>query len=169
VLKRLPKQKQTLQKGLNKSGSCTSSTAFLFSICFLAIASCSFAFSSIMPRSLSLIAMALLYIVAGINHFWHPATYIRIIPDYFPAKDVLNLLAGVAEIALGILLFPTASRRWAALLIIAMLVVFLPVHIWMIQKGGCAFGPRCIPDWLLWVRLLIGQPLLILWAWSNRK
>ena len=122
-----------------------------------------------MPRPLSLIAMALLYIVAGIYHFWHPGTYIHIMPDYFPAKSLLNILAGISEIILGTLLFPTATRRFAAFGIIAMLIAFLPVHIWMIQKGGCYFNPqKCLPDWALWVRLA-GQPLLILWAWSNRK
>ncbi len=119
-----------------------------------------------MSSSLSLIAMAMLYIVAGINHFWHPATYIHIMPDYFPTKSGLNILAGIAEIGLGILLFPQATRRFAALGIIAMLIAFLTVHIWMIQKGGTYFH---LPDWALWVRLVVGQPLLILWAWSNRK
>lgn len=119
-----------------------------------------------MLRSLSLIAMALLYVVAGINHFLHPATYIHILPDYFPAKTLFNILTGIAEIALGILLFPKATRRLAAFGVIAMLVAFLWVHIWMIQKGGAYFN---LPDWALWVRLVVGQPLLILWAWSNRK
>ena len=119
-----------------------------------------------MLRSLSLIAMALLYVVAGINHFWHPATYVHIMPDYFPAKHMLNILAGISEIVLGALLFPKATRRFAAFGIIAMLVAFLTVHIWMIQKGGSYFN---LPDWALWVRLVVGQPLLIWWAWSNRN
>ena len=110
--------------------------------------------------------MAMLYVVAGINHFWHPATYVRIMPDYFPAKSNLNILAGVAEIVLGILLFPKATRYFAAMAIIAMLIAFLPVHIWMIQKGGNYFK---LPNWALWMRLIVGQPLLILWAWSNRE
>jgi uncharacterized membrane protein len=122
-----------------------------------------------MPR-VGLIVMALGYIAAGINHIWHPQFYIKIIPDYFPQKQLLNILSGIAEIGLGLLLFPKATRRWAAYGIIAMLIAFVPVHIWMIQQGGCYFNPeKCIPDWLLWVRLLVLQPLLILWAWSCRK
>lgn len=114
--------------------------------------------------------MALGYIAAGINHIWHPQFYIKIIPDYFPQIELLNILAGIAEFMLGALLFPKATRRWAAYGIIAMLIAFVPVHIWMVQKGGCYFNSaKCIPDWLLWVRLLVLQPLLILWAWSNRK
>lgn len=123
-----------------------------------------------MLRRLSLVLMALLYIAAGVNHFWHPHFYLPIIPSFFPYKAVLNTLAGVAEIVLGLLLFPVRSRRLAAYGIITMLIAFLPVHIWMVVKGGCYFNPqKCIPNGLLWLRLLIGQPMLIWWAWSNRK
>ena len=118
-------------------------------------------------RKISLAVMALGYIAAGINHIWHPQFYITIIPDYFPQKALLNILAGIAEMVLGVLLFPKATRRWAAYGIIAMLIAFIPVHVWMLQKGGCYFNPaKCIPDWLLWVRLLLLQPLLIFWAKS---
>jgi len=114
--------------------------------------------------------MALGYIAAGVNHFWHPQSYVKIIPDYFPQKELLNTLAGIAEIVLGGLLFFPATRFRAACGIIAMLIAFFPVHIWMVQKGGCYFNPvKCIPMWLLWVRLLVLQPLLIWWAWSIRK
>ena len=121
-------------------------------------------------RKISLAVMALGYIAAGINHIWHPQFYIKIIPDYFPQKELLNMLSGIAEIILGLLLFPKATRRWAAYGIIAMLIAFIPVHIWMIQKGGCYFNAtKCIPDWLLWVRLVILQPLLIWWARSQTE
>ena len=114
--------------------------------------------------------MALGYIAAGINHFWHPQFYITIIPDYFPQKEWLNILAGIAEVVLELLLFPKATRRWAAFGIIAMLIAFIPVHVWMIQKGGCYFNAeKCIPDWLLWLRLIVLQPLLIFWAWGQTK
>ncbi len=111
--------------------------------------------------------MALGYIAAGINHFWHPQFYIKIIPDYFPPKTLLNTLAGIAELFLGILLFFKTTRRLAAYGIIAMLIAFIPVHVWMLQKGGCYFNPaKCIPGWLLWIRLLVLQPVLIIWAKS---
>lgn len=121
-------------------------------------------------RKISLAVMALGYIAAGINHIWHPQFYIKIIPGYFPQKPLLNILSGIAEIVLGLLLFPKVTRRWAAYGIIVMLIAFIPVHIWMIQKGGCYFNAaNCIPEWLLWVRLVVLQPLLIWWAWSQTK
>lgn len=114
--------------------------------------------------------MALGYIAAGINHIWHPQFYIKIIPDYFPQKELLNILAGIAEMVLGLLLFPKTTRRWATYGIVAMLIAFVSVHVWMLQKGGCYFNPvKCIPNWLLWVRLIVLQPVLILWAWSQVK
>jgi uncharacterized membrane protein len=114
-----------------------------------------------MLRHISLIIMALGYIIAGVNHIWHPLFYIRIMPDYFPEKVLLNQLTAVAEFGLGVLLFPKATRRLAAYGIIAMLLVFITVHVWMIQQNSSSV--------LLWLRLIIGQPLLIWWAWSHRR
>jgi uncharacterized membrane protein len=56
----------------------------------------------------------------------------------------------------------------AAYAIIAMLIAFIPAHIYMIKTGFC-IKTFCLPEWALWARLLMLQPLLISWAWYNRK
>jgi uncharacterized membrane protein len=118
----------------------------------------------------SLLIMAVFYIAAGANHFRMPAFYLPLIPDYLPQKELLNILSGLAEVVLPILLFWPATRRWAAWGIIAMLLVFVPSHIWMIQKGGC-LDPNglCVPAWVMWVRLLLIHPLLLWWAYFFTK
>ncbi|MEP7080635.1 MAG: MauE/DoxX family redox-associated membrane protein [Ginsengibacter sp.] len=121
-----------------------------------------------MLKKISLILMILLYVGAGINHFWHPQFYYSIIPPYIPDHYLANILAGISEITLGILLIFPASRKWAAYGIICMLIVFFTVHIYMIQKGGCMNEKVCIALWKAWARLLF-QPVLIVWAWWNRK
>ncbi len=110
--------------------------------------------------------LGLFYIAAGINHFISPDFYIGIMPPYFPAPDVLNILAGIAEIALGAMVFFDATVRWACYTIIAMLIAFIPVHVYFIQVGSCIEGSLCIPQWQGWVRLVVVHPLLLLWAWA---
>ena len=121
-----------------------------------------------MLKKISLLLLILLYVGAGVNHFWHPDFYYAIIPPYLPNPYLINIAAGTSEIILGILLIFSATRKVAVYLIIAMLVAFIPVHIYMIQKGGCMNKVVCIPLLEAWLRLAL-QPVLILWAWWHRK
>ena len=121
-----------------------------------------------MRRNISCYIMASFYFFAGLNHFIRPDGYIKMIPDYFKFHTLINYLSGFAEILLGIMVAISVSRRFACKAIILMLVLFLPVHIYMLQTGWCLNG-KCFPFWLIWVRLLILQPLLIYWAWWNMQ
>ena len=113
--------------------------------------------------------MIVFYIIAGINHFRNPAAYYRIIPDYLPNAYLINIVSGIVEIALAILLIFPLTRKVAAYGIVLMLVAFIPAHIEMIRKGWCINSNYCLPAWATWVRLFPLQFLLIWWAWSNRK
>lgn len=108
------------------------------------------------------------YVLAGVNHFRSPVVYQGIIPPYLPDHSLLNILAGISEITLGILLMIRVTRLWAAYGIMLMLLAFLPVHIYHIQMNGC-LPSLCFPVWVAWVRLLVVHPLLLYWAWSCRK
>lgn len=121
-----------------------------------------------MKKLLSLYVMAALYLLAGFNHFRNPEFYTRIIPPYMGNAVMINSIAGIAEISLAILLLFTVSRKWASYAVILMLLAFIPAHIYMLQKGFC-IGENCSPSWILWIRLLVLQPLLIWWAWSVRN
>ncbi len=113
--------------------------------------------------------MTVFYIVAGINHFRNPENYYVIIPSYLPNPVLINIISGIAEIVLGILLIFPKTRKLAAYGIIILLVAFIPAHICMIQKGWCMGSGYCLPAWATWVRLFPLQFLLMWWAWSNRK
>ena len=112
--------------------------------------------------------MAIFYIIAGVNHFINPEGYEKIIPPFFPAIEIINILSGIVEILLGILVFIPTTRKAACYGIIVMLIAFIPAHVYMIKTGFCA-GEFCLPGWALWLRLLVLQPLLIFWAWKNSK
>jgi uncharacterized membrane protein len=76
--------------------------------------------------------MGTVYIAAGLNHFWHQAFYMNIMPGYIPYPLAMVYISGVAEILLGAgLLFP-ATRKVAAWGIVALLVAISPVHVNMV-------------------------------------
>jgi uncharacterized membrane protein len=113
-----------------------------------------------MFKKISLYAMSLLYIVAGLNHFRDPGFYIKIIPAYLFFPVFLTYLSGICEVLLGILLIPVKTRRVAASLIIAMLTVFFIIHVQMLID----FLDQQHP--LLWVAIarIPLQFVLIWWA-----
>ncbi len=121
-------------------------------------------------RDWSLALLLIFYLAAGVNHFRMPALYEALVPDYLPWKSLLNLLAGIAEIVLAILLAFSTTRRFAAACLVALLLAFIPAHIWFIQQGGCPDAVAlCVPAWVAWIRLLLVHPLLIAWAWWHYK
>ncbi len=118
----------------------------------------------------SLFVLSGFYIFAGINHFLNPEFYLPLIPDYFSNAEFINVLAGVAEIILGIGLLIKKVRRLAIIGIVLMLLAFIPSHVYFIQKGSCIDGGLCVSNWIGWVRLVIIHPILIawpLWYWKQ--
>lgn len=120
-------------------------------------------------KQVSLVLLIGLYIGAGINHFWHPAGYLSIIPPYLPAHETINIIAGIAELIAGALLIFKTTRKAGAYLVILLLIAFIPAHVYMIQKGGC-MGPQiCISKTAAWLRLFPLQFILIWWAWVTGR
>ena len=109
--------------------------------------------------------MALLYIVAGINHFLNSSMYISIMPAWLPVKLFLVQLSGVCEILFGALLIPSATKQFSAWCIIFLLIAVFPANIQMSINYYRANNPYF---WLTILRLPI-QFLLIWWAWIYTK
>jgi uncharacterized membrane protein len=106
------------------------------------------------------ILMAVMYIFAGLMHFVKPKAYIKIMPNYFNHKAFLVYASGVAEMFCGIALFYEPLKNYAIYGIVAMLIIFLTVHINMLKGKKEALG---IPKIILILRLPL-QFLLIWWA-----
>ena len=81
-------------------------------------------------------------------------------PDHYAHPLPLVELSGVAEILGGVGLLVPVTRRFSAVGIAAMLVVFFDVHIFMLRHA--ARFPE-VPGWVLWARIPL-QFLLIAWA-----
>lgn len=105
--------------------------------------------------------MALIYTVAGLNHFRSPKLYERIIPPYFPNPKLLNLISGFAEIVLGISLMIPMVSNYAAWGIIALLIAVFPTHVYMYQNEKAAMK---LPKYVLLLRMPL-QLVLIYWAY----
>lgn len=109
--------------------------------------------------------MALLYVAAGINHFVHPATYLRIMPAYIPYHETLVKISGVLEILCGALLLFPQTRIAGAWLTIALLIAVFPANIEMAVSWHRSHHPYY---WIALLRLPL-QLLLIWWAWLYTK
>ena len=109
---------------------------------------------------IGLVMQAVLYIGAGINHFWHDRFYLHIMPDHYAHPRLLVALSGVAEIAGGLGLLLPATRGYAAVGLALMLVGYFDVHIFMLSHAERF--PE-VPGWVLWGRLAF-QFVLIAWA-----
>jgi uncharacterized membrane protein len=108
-----------------------------------------------------LYVMALLYILAGINHFRKPRLYLKIIPPYFSNPKMLNSLSGSAEIILGACLCIPSLSPYAAWGIIALLIAIFPANVYMYQSENASLG---VSKGLRLARLPL-QIALIFWAY----
>lgn len=114
-----------------------------------------------MVKTVLLYLMALLYITAGINHFIHPAFYLKIMPPYIPYHGLMVAASGVAEIVFGLLLIPPTTRRVGAWLIILLLIAIFPANLQMAMDFYRENNPAL---WIAVLRLPL-QLVLIGWAW----
>jgi uncharacterized membrane protein len=122
-----------------------------------------------MLKKISLVLLVILFAAAGINHFVHEDFYYPIIPPYFTNPVFINIAAGIVEIVAAILLIFPFTRKYGTYLIVAMLIGFIPAHIYMIQMKGCMSEQMCMPAWAAWVRLFPLQFILMWLALSHRK
>jgi uncharacterized membrane protein len=112
-------------------------------------------------KTLTRYLLGLLFIAAGLNHFWHTAFYVAMMPPYLPWHLELVYVSGVAEFGLGFLLL---FRRWQVLAgwgIIALCIAVFPANVHM------ALNSELFPQFShlgLWFRLPL-QAVAIAWAW----
>lgn len=106
------------------------------------------------------------FIFAGTMHFINPDFYRPMMPPYIPAHNFMVLLSGATEIFAALLLAIPRTSKWGAWFIIAHLLIFFTVHIYMIQEADTVFAD--VPLAALWLRIPM-QFLLIAWAfWFTR-
>ncbi len=105
--------------------------------------------------------LGLLFIAAGLNHFFNAEFYLRIMPPYLPWHVELVYISGVCEALLGALLLIPRFTPWAAWGLIALLIAVFPANLHMAVNAGQF--PNLSPI-MLGARLPL-QGVLIWWAW----
>lgn len=109
-------------------------------------------------KTWSLYIMAGLYFLAGVNHFIMPKFYKSIIPPYLPFHDAINIISGLAEIVLAVMLIIPQFKIWGAWGIIALLIAVFPANVYHYQKTKIM--------WIAYIRLPL-QAVFIYWAWTH--
>ena len=82
-----------------------------------------------MLKKFALWLFALLFVVAGSNHFIHPEFYISIMPPYLPAHELLVTISGVFEILGGIGLMIKRTRKLAGIGVILLMIAVFPANL----------------------------------------
>ena len=124
-----------------------------------------------MSRSRTL--LGIFWIFAGTMHFLRAREYEATVPGYIPisAEDSVSW-SGAAEIAGGLMVLPTPTRRLGRWWLTGVLVAVFPANIHMAvspeQVAARGVPIDRLPRWLLWARLPI-QPLFLLWAWRATR
>ena len=113
--------------------------------------------------SLSRLALALFFVVAGIAHFIAPTPYLAIMPSSIPWPAAMVAVSGAAEILGGLGVLFRSTRRAAGWWLIALLIAIFPANVYAISTG-MVIGDNAVPAWMLWARLPL-QLALIAWVW----
>ena len=116
-----------------------------------------------MLRKISIGVIALFFVLAGLNHFVSPGTYLPLMPDYLPWHLPLIYLSGLAEMIGGIGICIPKWRRLAGWWLIAVLVAVFPSNIHMLVNE-VPLGGATVPTWIFWARLPM-QGVLIAWIY----
>jgi uncharacterized membrane protein len=113
------------------------------------------------PTAFLLLPIVALLLVAGVAHLFAPDLFLRIMPDWTPWKYFWVIVSGIAELLLGVGLLLPRWRILAGWLTIAMLAVYIPVHVLDLLRDQPVVGSKLIAT----VRLPI-QLLLMGWVYA---
>lgn len=106
----------------------------------------------------------LLMLGGAINHIISPAFYAPLVPAPVPLW-LANVASTVAEGGIGLLLLLPRTRRLGAILFTALMVAFLPLHVWDLLKETPVVGSTAAAV----VRLVFQALFIGLGAWLARR
>jgi uncharacterized membrane protein len=105
-----------------------------------------------------------LLVSAATAHFVVPEWFVAYYPSYLPLANEAVAISGVVEVLLAALLWMPRTRRLAWFAITVLMIVYVPVHVYVITHYDAITHPAVkIPLWLACVRLPM-QGMLAWWA-----
>jgi uncharacterized membrane protein len=105
------------------------------------------------------------FFVGGLGHFAATGFFVGIVPPYIPWPLAVVYISGVFELLGAFGLIARATRPWAGLGLLLLIVCVSPANIYMWQH------PQLFPQFpplLLGLRLVIQVGLMVLVWWSTR-
>jgi len=77
---------------------------------------------------LCILLLSLEWIVFGAMHFSHHDATVDMLPDLIPTalQSMVVYVTGVIEVAIGIFILVSRTRRWAALVSLVLLALYIP-------------------------------------------
>ena len=105
------------------------------------------------------ILLGLFMIYGGVNHLIKPDFYLPFVPYFLPFREGIVAISGLFEILVGISVLIPRFRQCASLVVVALMILFLPVHIWDVFRSDPAIGNHTAAL----IRLPV-QFLFIAWA-----
>ncbi|BDD02561.1 hypothetical protein [Aureibacter tunicatorum] len=94
--------------------------------------------------NLSIYILSFIMLTSAVAHIVAPEFYKAMIPSFIPFL-VANILAALAEGAIGILLLIPKYRHIGGLGFMLLMMAFLPVHMWDLVRENPAIGPPPAP------------------------
>ena len=104
--------------------------------------------------------LAIVFVLVGAAHFFAAENMVRFLPLWMPAKSFCVAASGILEIALGIGLMIPRFRTQAAVGVLILLILYIPLHIIDLNRYMPVIGSKA----LAWIRLPF-QLLMILMAY----
>jgi uncharacterized membrane protein len=114
-------------------------------------------------RRAALVLLAVGFMAIGVAHFTHTEFFVAIMPPYLPAHFALVYLSGIAEIAGGLGVLFAATRAWARIGLVALLVAVYPANIHMAMNPE-PFVAEGLSPAALYARLPM-QFVFMAWVW----
>lgn len=114
---------------------------------------------------LTRIALALLFLTAGVGHFTHTSGFQKIVPPYLPSPRVLVYVSGIFEILGGLGILIPATQKLAGWGLVALLIAVFPANVYM-ATAGIKIGNFPSESWMAWARLPLQLVLIGLVVWS---
>jgi uncharacterized membrane protein len=115
--------------------------------------------------TLSQILLASGFAVMGLLHFVAPRGFVAVMPRRIPRAyhRPLVFISGAAELAGGVGVLLPATRAWAGIGLLCLLIAVFPANIQMLMNARRAHA-SAVAVGALWLRLPL-QPVLIWFVW----
>lgn len=113
------------------------------------------------------VVIALAMVWVGVLHFAQPAGFVKIVPPWLPAPELLVAVSGVAEILGGVGLLVAPVRRLAAFGLVALFVAVFPANVYMAMHDVQPFAVH-VSRAAQWARLPFQAVFIAIALWLAR-